>query len=93
MNNAALARHLESELLPTLHVQAAPAAFQPSHRIIPVPPTAAPRGVLHRLWQRLFGPPAIDPRTATTDFGAFRALYEMGADHLPASGTWPSRRP
>jgi hypothetical protein len=86
MNNAALARQLEADLLEAPRVQAAQSGLV----IIPVQPEAAPGGLLQRLWQRLFGPPAIDPRTAKTDFGVFRALYEIGSDHIPSSGTWPT---
>jgi len=47
-------------------------------------------GLLHALWQLFFGPPQIDVRGARTDFGVFRAMYEIGSDHLPSSGTWPT---
>jgi hypothetical protein len=67
----------------------APVAMPPSV-VLPLPPSAAPRGLMHALWLRLFGPPAIDPRTITRNFGAFRAFYEVGSDYLPNSGTWPS---
>lgn len=92
MNNAALARHLESELLEDLSAESAPQpAYRPSLVVtLPPQPTAAPRGVLQRLWLFLFGPPAIEQRTAPSDFGVFRALYEIGSDHLPSSGTWPA---
>ena len=90
MNNAAIARQLEAALLETSHLQAAPSALQPTSVVLPLQPVAAPSGLLQRLWQALFGPPAVDLCTAKTDFGVFRALYEIGSDHVPSSGTWPA---
>jgi hypothetical protein len=62
----------------------------PPHGLLLLPPTAAPRGLLHAVWLRLFGPPAIDPRYDSREFGVFRAFAEVGSDYLPSSGTWPS---
>lgn len=94
MNNAALARKLEADLVeqPPLRSSAAahPAAPQLHHRIVPAPPSAAPRGLMRKLWQSLFGPPKIDPQAAPPDSGVFRALYEIGSDYMPNSGTWPA---
>gem|GEM_PF-5246704 len=92
MKNAALAKALEAaqpiDLDPSALPRIAPTQ-QPTRVVISPPPRAAPRGLLHALWLRLFGPPAIDPRYDTRDFGAFRAFAEVGSDYLPSSGTWP----
>ena len=54
-------------------------------------PQSKSAGLFHAFWHWLFGPPKIDVRGARTDFGVFRALYEIGSDYLPSSGTWPTR--
>jgi hypothetical protein len=50
-----------------------------------------PDGPVRAFWRRWFGPPEIDVRGARSDFGVFRAMYEIGSDYLPSSGTWPTR--
>lgn len=47
-------------------------------------------GLLRVLWKRLFGPPEIAIPKSRSDCGVFRAMYEIGSDYLPSSGTWPT---
>ena len=52
-------------------------------------PAERPRGFLAALWQRFFGRPHVEVRDSTAEFGVVRAMYEIGSDYLPSSGTWP----